>query len=186
MAVHVDLTAHIDHTGRREGKLAPCVADLAVHARGIGVDGGPRAGQASRERDGLDIAGSQAQGDQGRRNVDPTALRTPDNQNERLASIVGEGVGVGTVGPNPSGRTRSDGVYAWKAGRGCQGGGIGRGEQIALGNTAMLALAEDLYPWGILFDVHFHRGWLGRLLGVKILMAMFDGDGDSLAGKEGG
>ena len=186
MAVHVDLTAHIDHTGRRERKLAPCVADLTVHARGVGVDCRPRTGQAGRERDGLAGAGSQAQGDQGRRNVDPTALRTPNNHNNRLASIVGEGIGVGTVGTNPSRRPRSDGVCAREAGRGFQEGGIGRGEQITLGNTTMLALAEDLYRWGILCDVHFHRGWLSRLLGVKVLMAMFEGDGDSLAGKEGG
>lgn len=187
VAVHVDLAGHVHHAERSEGELAPGVADLAIYVGRVGVDCGPGAGQAGGERDGLGGTGSQAQGDQGRGHVDPAALRTPDDENDRLASIVGEGVGEGTVGTNPRGGTGRDGVCAWEAGRGCQNGGIDRGEQIALGNTTkILGLAEDLYGWNILCGVHFHRGWLGLLLGVKLLMAMFEGGGDSLAGKVGG
>jgi hypothetical protein len=38
----------------------------------------------------------------------------------------------------------------------------------------------------ILCHVQFHRGWPGLLLGVKVLMAMFDRGSGSLASKEGG
>lgn len=57
VARHVDLTAHINHTGRSEGELAPCVADLTVGCRGVRIDSGPRAGQTVCERDCLSSAG---------------------------------------------------------------------------------------------------------------------------------
>lgn len=47
-------------------------------------------------------------------------------------------------------------------------------------------LADGSYRPGILCHVRFHGGWLGLLLGVKVLMAMSDGDGGSLTSKEGG
>jgi len=154
MALHVDLTAHIDNTFGREGEFAPRVGHLAVDHLGIGVDSRPSTRQTGGEGDLLYSTWRHAQCDQWLVYVDPRARRPPNDKNEVLTSIVGKGVCIVASSANPGGCASDETIKSRENGERGQLADRVSGEQVTFGDT------------------NFHCGWLSLLLGVEMLMAM--------------
>ena len=99
-----DTGVHVGGTlgpGDAHGVLAPCVHDLAIVGRRIGVDGRPRADGARGKADDLAGARRDLDGDERLVHVDPRRVWAPDGQDQVLAGSVGEVVGISASTSNP-------------------------------------------------------------------------------------
>ena len=102
LSVHVDQTRHINSRPRvGKGEFEPGVGDLAVDHSGVGVDSA--AGTTSTLGEGQDgrAVGRHRGGDKRCNSVDPRACWPPTAEDDILIRLVGELVGVVTIGANP-------------------------------------------------------------------------------------
>lgn len=101
VTVHVDLARNVDNTLRRHSELHPRIGDLTVDHLRVLVDSGARARHTVGEGESGRRALGKGQSDEGLLNVDPGSIGAPADEDDVLVGLVGEGVGVGAVGPDP-------------------------------------------------------------------------------------
>ena len=103
LAAHVDLTRDIDGAPLAvEGELAPGLRDLTPLGHdGIGVDWCPCTGSAVGERDGLDSASWDGDGDERLDGIHPGACNTPDDKDDLLTGGVDKVVDVWSIITEP-------------------------------------------------------------------------------------
>jgi hypothetical protein len=101
VTLHVGLAADIHNSVVFERVLAPGVADLTIEHLGVLIDGRPGARLAIGEGDCLAGTVGNGDGDQGLNGIDPRTHRAPDDEDDVLARLVMELIGVWAVIAQP-------------------------------------------------------------------------------------